>query len=75
MKNSFLIIFSFLLINCSENYTPKPRAFFKLDFPQKEYHKIKQWISGLMNIPFGHYSKLPCSIKDKPEKITQYLMH
>lgn len=46
MKNSFLIIFSFLLINCSENYTPKPRAFFKLDFPQKEYHKIK------FNCPF-----------------------
>lgn len=39
-----------------------------------EYHKIKQWISGLMNIPFGYYSKLPCSIKDKPEKITQYLI-
>ena len=40
-----------------------------------EYHKIKQWISGLMHIPFGTYVKLPCSISDSSDKITDYLIN
>jgi ATP-dependent Lon protease len=40
-----------------------------------EYHKIKQWISGLMDIPFGNYVKLPCTIKDDEKIITDYLFN
>jgi len=37
-------IFFFVLVmfvSCSEDYTPKPRAFFKLEFPEKKYHIIE----------------------------------
>lgn len=40
MKYSFLIVFSFLLLQaCSQNseYAPKPRGYFRLEFPKKEY--------------------------------------
>jgi len=33
----FLIVF---LGGCSDNYTPKPRAFLKVDLPTKEYENI-----------------------------------
>ena len=32
----FLVLF---LCACSDNYTPKPRAFFKFDLPAKEYER------------------------------------
>lgn len=39
MKN--LIIYPFLLlftlVACNEKYTPKPRGYFRIDFPEKEY--------------------------------------
>ena len=37
-------IFFFVLVmfvSCAEDYTPKPRAFFKLEFPEKKYHIIE----------------------------------
>ena len=37
MRISSGIFLSFFLFSCSDNYTPKPRGFFKLDFPVKEY--------------------------------------
>jgi gliding motility-associated lipoprotein GldD len=37
----FLIII-FVFAGCKEKYTPKPRGFFRIDFPEKEYHKISE---------------------------------
>lgn len=34
----FLIIILFL-VSCKENYTPKPRGYFRIDLPRKEYQK------------------------------------
>ena len=34
MRYSLLFLF---LLACGSDYTPKPRAFFKIKFPQKEY--------------------------------------
>jgi len=42
MKNNILIItlaFLFTLTSCDETYVPKPRAYFKIDYPEKEYMK------------------------------------
>ena len=30
-----------MTVSCASDYTPKPRAFFKLEFPKKEYHIIE----------------------------------
>jgi gliding motility-associated lipoprotein GldD len=27
---------------CKEKYTPKPRGFFRIDFPEKSYHKMSE---------------------------------
>ena len=37
----FFIIILFAL-GCKEKYTPKPRAFFRIEFPKKKYHLIHE---------------------------------
>ena len=39
MSFKIFLLFSIFLLGCSEDYTPKPRAFFKIDLPQKDYLK------------------------------------
>ncbi|WP_297091439.1 gliding motility lipoprotein GldD [uncultured Draconibacterium sp.] len=34
----FFIVF--LLVSCKESYTPKPRGYFRIDFPEKTYAEI-----------------------------------
>ncbi len=34
------LIFILFLIGCKEKYTPKPRAFFRIEFPEKDYHTL-----------------------------------
>ena len=38
MRYSLLFVFMF---SCSTDYTPKPRAFFKINLPKKEYSEFK----------------------------------
>ncbi|MEC7646238.1 MAG: gliding motility lipoprotein GldD [Bacteroidota bacterium] len=40
MRISIVVVLFFFGVACSDNYTPKPRAFFKFDLPAKEYNKI-----------------------------------
>lgn len=37
-----LLLFTscFLLTACEEEYTPKPRSYFRIDFPEKEYQDL-----------------------------------
>ena len=35
-----------------------------MDPASGEYYKVKQWVDGFMNIPFGTYSKIPYSLKE-----------
>tara|TARA_B100000767_G_scaffold202626_1_gene189534 strand:- start:2824 stop:3375 length:552 start_codon:yes stop_codon:yes gene_type:complete len=44
---SRLFFLSILFLACNEDYTPKPKALIKLDFPVKEYQRI------LTNCPFS----------------------
>lgn len=36
----FIIVIT--LAGCKEKYTPKPRAFFRIEFPEKKYHRIHE---------------------------------
>ena len=51
---AFWFVFSFL--GCKENYTPKPRGYFRIDFPEKNYQLFNE------NYPFEFeypvYSKI-----------------
>jgi ATP-dependent Lon protease len=40
-----------------------------------ESHKLKNWIDGLLRIPFGKIVPLPVSIVDGPQKCNQFMMN
>lgn len=69
MKSILKISFLFLLVSfffgCSKKYTPKPRGYFRIDFPQKQYLPIYNEFPYRFEIPV--YSEIE---KDKfnPDK-------
>ena len=39
MRISFVFFLAIFFCSCLDSYTPKPRAFFKVDFPSKDYKR------------------------------------
>ena len=52
----FLIIPVLLFAGCTEKYTPKPREYFRIDFPEKAYHPIQSGFPYQFDIP--DYSRI-----------------
>ena len=50
-----LISAVFLLASCHKDYTPKPKGYFRIDFPKKAYHQIDQYLPYSLEI--ANYSK------------------
>jgi gliding motility-associated lipoprotein GldD len=50
-----LIISALLLASCHKEYTPKPRGYFRIEFPKKAYHKLTQDLPYSFEI--AQYSK------------------
>lgn len=50
-KILILTISGLLFFGCNEKYTPKPREFFRIDFPEKVYHPISTGFPYLFDIP------------------------
>ena len=47
----------------------------KMDPSSNEYYKTKNWVEGLLQIPFGIYKDLPINIKtNSKDEITEYLL-
>lgn len=47
-----------------------------MDPSSGDYYKTKNWVEGLLQIPFGNYKDLPVNIKDNSkEEITEYLLN
>ena len=53
----------------------KIEALKNLEPNSTEYYKIKGWVDGLLNIPFGNYKDLPININNNKEDITKYLVN
>lgn len=52
MKNKlFILLFLFILFSCGEKYTPKPRGYFRINFPEKKYHLIQKKLPYQFEIP------------------------
>lgn len=51
MKVWKLILVLFFFAACNETYTPKPRGFFRIDFPEKEYTRISNQFPYSFEIP------------------------
>lgn len=61
MKALKIVIIIFLFFSCKENNMPKPRAFFKLDLPNKEYKYLEK------NCPFNFKIPTYSYIVDKDD--------
>lgn len=51
-----ILIFTIVLVGCKEKYTPKPRSFFRIGFPEKNYHTLNNNFPYNFEIP--DYSKI-----------------
>ncbi|MFN8258593.1 MAG: gliding motility lipoprotein GldD [Bacteroidales bacterium] len=67
MKRFLLICGFFGILACSETYTPKPRGYFRIEFPEKEY--VKSEIDGPFAFEIPKYSVL---IPDDTKDAEQY---
>ena len=48
----------------------------QMDTGSGDYYKTKNWVEGLMEIPFGKYKELPVNIKNNTsDEITEYLLN
>ena len=56
MSNLRIIIFLFFVVSCSENNIPKPRAYFKLNLPEKKYESYQTNCKYSFMLP--NYSKV-----------------
>ncbi len=52
----FLFVVLFSTFSCNETYTPKPRGYFRIDFPEKQYVRFKSDAPFSFEIP--KYSKM-----------------
>ena len=66
MKIKLFAILLLFVLSCNEKYTPKPRGYFRIDFPKKEYHKIPKKFPYQFDI--AGYSKIARDTRnpDKP---------
>lgn len=39
IQSRFIVTLTIFLFSCDGNYTPKPRGYFRIDFPEREYQK------------------------------------
>jgi gliding motility-associated lipoprotein GldD len=52
LKKILILTIPFLLlIGCDEKYTPKPREYFRIDFPEKKYHPLQPGFPYQFDIP------------------------
>ncbi|HET6244189.1 MAG: gliding motility lipoprotein GldD [Bacteroidetes bacterium] len=59
----FLLSIVLFLQSCEQDYSPKPRAYFRIDLPEKEYQKLKDQCP--FSFDFPTYAKV---LKDeRPE--------
>jgi len=57
LKKIWILILPILVFpGCNQKYTPKPRQFFRIDFPEKTYHQLQPGFPYQFDIP--DYSKI-----------------
>jgi len=60
-----ILILLLIISGCNESYTPKPRGYFRIDFPEKEYTRIANQFPYSFEIP--NYSRVEKDRRNKNE--------
>jgi gliding motility-associated lipoprotein GldD len=66
----YLTALFFLSYSCREEYTPKPRGFFRIAFPEKSYHQLDKTLPYNFLIPDYSYAVRDSLNLDQPNWIT-----
>ena len=66
IKNTIVLCISVTIMfsGCKENYVPKPRGYFRIDFPEKTYQKYDSICSYVFEYP--EYAVIEPENQDKP---------
>lgn len=65
----FYLLAVFVLVACNQSYTPKPRGFFRIDFPEKKYRLLDSIFPYKFEIPEYAVIKHDDRNPDKPNWI------
>ncbi len=55
-----------LLVSCSQDYTPKPRGYFRIDFPEKSYRSFDS-----ISFPFAFDYPVYAKITPDPQRLSE----
>ena len=78
--NNEIVPLRYQLLKCPMDIKVKAVAIKKLnslesmDSNGNEYYKLKSYVEGLMQIPFGKYQHLPITKLNNPSEITDYML-
>ena len=78
--NNEIVPLRYQLLKCPMDIKVKAVAVKKLnslesmDSSGNEYYKLKSYVEGLMQIPFGKYQHLPITKLNSPSEITDYML-
>lgn len=62
----FVLIFAFIISACNQNYSPKPRGYFRIDLPEKSYIKFDTNFPYTFEYPeYANIEKDPYSLHEK----------
>ena len=50
-NTTLMALVLFFVFGCNQKYTPKPRAYFRIGFPEKSYHPIENGFPYQFEIP------------------------
>lgn len=56
MRFAYTLLLFLFLVGCKDDYTPKPRGYFRIDFPEKSYMALNRSFPYDFEIP--EYSKI-----------------
>ncbi len=51
LQYSFAIMLGALISSCGDNYIPKPRGYYRIDFPVKEYRLVDSTLPYIFEVP------------------------
>lgn len=67
MKRMLLILTALITLTaCEENYTPRPKAYFRIDLPIKDYQRLEINCPYSFNIPQYAYLAKDSSVSSEP---------